>query len=176
MTAEWSVPAWALLVTLGAGLALVVGLVLHARRSATRAERAVADARAQADALGAQVAAIEARLDRPTPRAADPADDEREYVITRLGDEADDAEVGQQRAAPVDGPLFADLVLREGVVQVASFAAGVRRALAPAHLNRVRFEMRREVKRARKQRRTDLRRAKREYDARARSRASDAAA
>ena len=52
---------------------------------------------------------------------------------------------------------------------MASLAAGVRRALAPEHLNRVRFEMRREVKRARKQRRADLRQAKRQYDARDRA-------
>ena len=58
--------------------------------------------------------------------------------------------------------------------QAASFAAGLRRALDPAHLNRIRFEMRRELKRARKQRRADARQARREYEAR--QRAGDAAA
>ena len=174
MTAEWSLPAWVLLVTLGAVLVLLLALVLHTRRSAVRAERAVAEARAQADALadalGAQVAAIEQRLDRSGERPSGPVTHETEYVITRLGDEPE-ADRGADAAPParVDGPLFADLVLREGVVQVASLAAGVRRALAPEHLNRVRFEMRREVKRARKQRRADLRQAKRQYDARDRA-------
>jgi hypothetical protein len=69
----------------------------------------------------------------------------------------------------VPGPLFADLVLRESVVQAASLASGLRRALAPETRNRIRFEMKREVKRARKQRRADLRRARREWEARQRA-------
>ncbi|MCW2795677.1 hypothetical protein, partial [Nocardioides sp.] len=69
----------------------------------------------------------------------------------------------------VDGPLFADLVLRETVVQAASLARGLRRALAPEMRNRIRFEMRREVKRSRKQRRADLKAARREWEARQRA-------
>ena len=57
--------------------------------------------------------------------------------------------------------LFADLVLRESVVRSASFVHGVRRALAPETRNRIRFQMRQEVKRSRKQRRVDVRAAKR---------------
>ena len=72
-------------------------------------------------------------------------------------------------APPVPGPLFADLVLRESVVQAASLASGLRRALAPETRNRIRFEMKREVKRARKQRRADLRQARREWEARQRA-------
>ncbi len=66
-------------------------------------------------------------------------------------------------------PLFADIVLRETVVQAAALAAGLRRALSPESRNRIRFEMRREVKRARKQRRADLREARREWEARQRA-------
>ena len=69
----------------------------------------------------------------------------------------------------VAAPLFADLVLRESVVQAASLAAGLRRALAPETRHRVRLEMRREVKRARKQRRSDLRAFRRDRDARQRA-------
>jgi len=61
----------------------------------------------------------------------------------------------------IQGSLFADLVLRESVVKAASYVHGVRRALAPETRNRIRFEMRQEVKRSRKQRRVDLRTARR---------------
>ena len=41
-------------------------------------------------------------------------------------------------------------------VKAASLGYGVRRALAPETRNRIRFEMRREVKRSRRQRRAEL--------------------
>jgi hypothetical protein len=88
-----------------------------------------------------------------------------EYVITRLGsDEPDDQ--------PVDTPdarLFADLLLRETVVKAASLAYGVRRGLSPANRNRIWFEMRREVKRARRERKAEERVAIREWRARQRA-------
>jgi len=46
-------------------------------------------------------------------------------------------------------------------VRLVSLGYGVRRALSAENRNRIRFEMRREVKRARKQRRRDLKEAKR---------------
>ncbi len=58
----------------------------------------------------------------------------------------------------------------ETVVQAAALAAGLRRPISPESRNRIRFEMRREVKRARKQRRADLREARREWEARQRAR------
>ena len=60
-------------------------------------------------------------------------------------------------------------MLRETVVQAASLFHGVRRALSPENRNRIRFEMRREVKRSRKQRRADLREARRDWEARQRA-------
>ncbi len=60
-------------------------------------------------------------------------------------------------------------MLRETVVKAASLAHGVRRALDPETRNRIRFEMKREVKRARKQRRADTRQARREWEARQRA-------
>ncbi len=169
MTADWSAPAWVVLVTLGAVLLLVavaVPAVLRLRRAAARTEAAITVARAESEELRAQVQAIEQRLSVTAPEAHREIDvDQREYVITSLGDEPD-----VEPAPTVDAPLFADLVLRESVVQAASLAAGVRRALAPEHLNRIRFEMRRELKRARKQRRADARQARREFEARRRER------
>ena len=73
----------------------------------------------------------------------------------------------------MDRALFADLVLRETVVKAAGLAHGVRRAWAPETRNRIRFEMKREVKRARKQRRADIKEARREWAARQRADMSD---
>jgi hypothetical protein len=87
-----------------------------------------------------------------------------EYVITRLGDELEN-----EPAPAVEPRLFADIVLRESVVKAASFVYGVRRGLSPANRNRIWFEMRREVKRARKERKAEEREAVREWRARQRA-------
>jgi hypothetical protein len=162
---EWSVPVWVGVGVLAAVvLAAVTFVVLFAvalRRVRIRTAEELLLARAEAAALRAQVEDIERRLSTPVTT------EEHEYVITRLGDEPS---VEPQEPAPtVPGPLFADLVLRESVVQAASLASGLRRALAPETRNRIRFEMKREVKRARKQRRADLRQARREWEDRQRA-------
>ncbi len=87
-----------------------------------------------------------------------------EYVtITALALEPSDP------APALETKLFADVVLRETVVKAASFAYGLRRGLAPANRNRIWFEMRREVKRARKHRKAEEREAIREWRARRRA-------
>lgn len=162
MDQDWSVPGWAVLATLVVLLLVVVGLVVALARTRARTAVALESARADAVALAEQVAAIERRVAAPTIRT-----EETTFVVTTLGqDESPDDD--RTPAPVVPAPLFADLVLREGVVQAASLAAGLRRALAPEVRHRIRWEMRREVKRARKQRRLDLREAKRQYDARQR--------
>ena len=95
----------------------------------------------------------------PTSTSAD-----EEFVITRLGVEPESEPV-----PTVEPRLFADLVLRESVVKTAALAYGVRRGLAPANRNRIWFEMRREVKRARKERKAEEREAIREWRARQRA-------
>jgi hypothetical protein len=155
---DWIVPA-----TAGLALALCCGLGIALVRARSRTERALRDARADAAQLRIQVDALEHRLDRPT---APHTPVEAEFVITDFGDH----DPGPAHAAPELGTaLFADLVLRETVVKAASLAHGVRRALDAETRNRIRFEMKREVKRARKQRRADTRQARREWDARRRS-------
>jgi hypothetical protein len=52
-------------------------------------------------------------------------------------------------------------------VRVVSLGHGVRRALSAENRHRIRFEMRREVKRSRKRRRRDLRAAQRHTGSRA---------
>ena len=167
---EWSVPVWAAVGVLAA-VALVVVLcavlLLVLRRERTRTAATLARAESDASALRHQVADIERRLAGPAPASRD----EHEFVITRLGDESGEGDAPPTAVETVAAPVFADIVLRETVVQAASLAAGLRRALAPEVRNRIRFEMRREVKRARKQRRTDHRLAVREW--RARQRAAD---
>jgi hypothetical protein len=94
--------------------------------------------------------------------------EDREYVITRFGDE------NQSDPAPtLETRLFADIVLRESVVKAASFAYGVRRGLSPANRNRIWFEMRREVRRARKERKAEEREAIRDWRARQRAAVRD---
>ncbi len=144
-------------------LALLV-LVLLARRTAARANRELAVARAEAQALADRLALVEESLARDQT----PTRDTQSYVITHLGDGEPDA-----AAVPVvgriDGKLFADIVARESAIKAVGLAHGLRRALAPEARNRIRFEMKREVQRARKQRRADLKAALREFRARERA-------
>jgi hypothetical protein len=144
------------------GLALLC-LSLLATVVVTR--RAWADdvrlAHAEVGDLRARVEELEHRQGA-TARPAVPT----EYVITGLGDAtAPDADPPPSR---IDGAVFADTVLRETVVKAASLAHGVRRGLAPATRNRIRFEMKQEVRRSRKQRRADLKAAQRDLHARQR--------
>ena len=160
----WIVPA-----VIGALVLLVGVLVALLALGRSRTARELAVARAEAASLRAQVDEIERRLSESRAEPAAPPGDG--YLITRLGEV--EAEAEAQPPPEIDRVLFADLVLRETVVKAAARTHGLRRALAPEARNRIRFEMRREVKRARKQRRADLREARR--DLAARQRAVDAA-
>jgi hypothetical protein len=153
---DWIVPVAAVglaLVALALGAALV--------RARSRTERELAVARTETAALRAQLDELERRVTRPDPQPAPPT----EYVITNLGD----PDPGPRETPRVGGALFTDLVLRETAVKAASLAHGVRRALDPETRNRIRFEMKRELRRARKQRRADTREAVREWQARQRA-------
>ncbi len=156
----------ALLLTLTGVLALlVVGVAALAVRLSRRVSGLEARLAASSDPLGRSGAVVDrpyGSLDAPEAARAP-----TEYVITHLGEVEPEPEV---EAAPAVAPgLFADIVLRETVVQTASLFHGVRRALSPENRNRIRFEMRREVKRSRKQRRADIREARREWEARQRA-------
>ena len=154
---DWIVPAATgvlALVALGLGIALL--------RARSRTDHELAASRAETASLRAQLEELERRVAPPQPRATAAA----EYVITNLGDPEPAA---AEPAPQVGGALFAYLVLRETVVKAASLAHGVRRALDPETRNRIRFEMRREVRRARKQRKVDTREARREWEARRRA-------
>jgi hypothetical protein len=136
-------------------------LVFLAARSANRRSaeltEALERAESRADELADRLAQLEQRADGPQVH---------EGVVMQLEDRPVEGTVAAER---IDGRLFADIVAREAVVKAASWTHGVRRALAPEVRNRIRFEMRREVKRARKQRRADLKAALRDLQARERA-------
>ncbi len=171
MTQHWIVPAGLGLLALLALTLALVSLALVRVRSRTRRE--LAAARAETAALRADLDQIERFLASQVPRR--PREPE-EYTITRLGQALPpDPAGGTGPPATIDRALFADLVLRETVVRAASLAHGVRRALSPESRNRIRFEVGREVKRSRKQRRADTRQAVREWEARQRAAMADGA-
>ena len=166
MNVEWIGPA-----ALGGAAALALGLsvvlVVVLRRTRLATEESLAQAHAETAALRAHLEALERRLEHPTTSERPTT----EYVITHLG--ATEPSSAGAPVAHVDKALFADLVLRETVVKTASLAHGLRRALSPASRNRIRFEMRQEVRRNRKRRRAEARVARREWEARQRAALTD---
>ena len=131
--------------------------VLRLRAAAARTRTELGRLREQLEELGLR-GPSSTTVTRPV---AEPV----EFVITDLGSQA------SQPPSPVqlDGAAFADTVLRESVVKAISLAHGVRRGLGPATRNRIRFEMKQEVRRARKQRRADLKAAQRDLHVRQRA-------
>jgi hypothetical protein len=153
---------WEWLALAGLALAALVLLAaLLALRSRTSREAATSHA---------QLAELRHRLDElergpePGPAARTPAI-EREYTITGLGSLPEPEPAATAR---LERTVFADQLLRESVIRIGSLSHGVRRALSAESRNRIRFEMRREVKRARKHRRVEQREAYREWQARQR--------
>ena len=159
VTLSWGVAALGLI-----AFAVVLALLAVLAGSV----RARSDLRRELDTLAQRVAALEAE-----PRRHAEAAPVVDYVITGLGHEDEQAVGRTTLPADIDAPLFADLVLREGVVKAASYAHGLRRALAPETRNRIRFQMRQEVRRSRKQRRDDLKAAQRDLRARQRGNLGD---
>ncbi len=143
-------------------------------RSRARSRRALERVLAETEALRRELDELRAETRRAAhPAARQPAPAVAEYLITDVSATDAAAEDPGRAAATrpatedgrIEGRLFADLVLRESAVRAAGVAHGVRRALAPETRHRIRFEMGREVKRARKQRRADLRAARRRLHA-----------
>lgn len=151
---------------------LVVALVaLLRRRNRTRA-----DLEAMLDAALREADDLRARLDEltgPSPVVPVATRAEREvaaYLITDAGSRALD--VPEQEPVQVPDRLVLSATLGVPLVKVAAFSHGVRRALSPETRNRIWFEMRREVRAARKRRRQAYKQYQR--DVRAAERASEA--
>jgi hypothetical protein len=137
---------------------------------------AVLRLRAASARARAELALVQERLDRLEEARSHPVAVTTpapvEFVITDLGRPHD----ADPEPVHLDGATFADVVLKETVVKAASLAAGVRRGLAPATRNRIRFEMKQEVRRSRRQRRADLKAAQRDLHARQRAALAEEAA
>lgn len=149
---------------------VAVAALRRSRVSLAEAHQQRAQAASESVALHDRVDQLERRLARPTAP--------QEFVITHLGEDDDAralAEISETRVT-LTAPAFADAVLRETAVHTVALLHGVRRALAPETRHRIRFEMKREIKRSRKARKVELRTALREHRARQRAQTGEPAA
>ena len=149
---------WVLLIVTGVLAVLVGALAVRVRRLDARVARLLAS-NDPIDTLST--------VDNLQMGSLDDSSPDPEYVITRIGEPEVEEPADPVPTAPA--PVFADLLLKESVVQTASLLQGLRRALSPETRNRIRFHMRQEVKRSRKQRRVELREIRREWAARQRA-------
>lgn len=147
----------ALVALLGVGLTTLVR-----RRNRTRAdlEAMLAAAQHEADDLRARLEELTALLP-VAPGAAPSTGPEPAYLITDVGTPRRPAvPVDEQIAVP--DRLVLSATLGEPLVKVAALGHGLRRALSPESRNRIWFEMRREVRAARKRRRQLLKQYQRD--------------
>ncbi len=128
-------------------LASLLAVVLRGR---AESRRELASALAETAELRRRLDALSEQLERTTAlenaRSAEAA-----YVIT---------DAGTPRPEPtVPDRVVLSATVGEPLVKAVSFGHGVRRALSAESRNRIWFEMRREVRRARKQRRREMKEA-----------------
>ena len=145
-----------------AGLVLLLVVVLGGwalARSVRRLREQVRFADRRIEALASQVETLTRRSAATDSR---PASEAREYLITTAGrDTGDVAEDRPRTGEQLTAGEFTSVALGESMLKVVSWGYGVRRALAPETRHRIRFEMRRATKSARKQRRRDQRSTRR---------------
>ncbi len=158
----------AMLTVLGAVAALcVVALVVLVAVTVTSRRRFAAELAASRAELAALREGLDALNTPPVPESASPpAPSQQEYVITDLPDgrtvvRRPDGEVVEAAPPDITATTFVSLAVGESLVKTLSFAHGLRRALSPENRNRIAFEMRREVRRSRKQRKRDVKEARR---------------
>ena len=119
--------------------------------------RGRAESRRELAAAVAETAELRRRLDMLTEQLEGAVAEEREavtaaaYVIT---------DAGEPRPEPtVPDRVVLSATVGEPLVKVVAFGHGLRRALSAESRNRIWFEVRREVRRARKQRRREMKEA-----------------
>jgi hypothetical protein len=127
-------------------LVLVVPVVVLRSRAAAR--RALATSHAETELLRMRLEALEERLESTSASLVETRD---AYLITDAGLEKPEPNVPDR--------LVLSATLGEPLVKVVAFGHGVARALSPESRNRIWFEMKREVRRARKQRRRETKEA-----------------
>lgn len=150
---------WAALGGAAALLLVLVGIVLAlllGRRGGAQDQAALASSRADVEVLRAEVERLSAEL-VASRGDAHIVPEHSEFVITTVGESADGA---PGRLPPVPERAVLSVTLGEPLVKAAAFGYGLRRALSAESRNRIGFEMRREMKRARKERRRAARRAR----------------
>jgi len=137
-------------------LLVLAGLLVVALRSRAESRRQLAAALAETAELRRRLDLFAEQLEQSAAvqraQAAEAA-----YVIT---------DAGEPRPEPnVPDRVVLSATVGEPLVKVVSFGHGMRRALSPESRNRIWFEMRREVRRARKQRRREMKEAWRRMQA-----------
>lgn len=138
-----------------AGLLLLGGVIVLLVHTRAESRRQLALARAETAELHARLDALSEQLERASAemvRVDDPA-----YVITDAGT--------PERTPTVADSVVLSAAVGEPLVRTVAFAHGLRRALSAESRNKIWFEMRREVRRARKQRRRETKRAWRRMQA-----------
>jgi hypothetical protein len=149
---------------------LAVGLVtVVRRRNRTRAdlEAMLAAAQHEADDLRARLDELTALLTVAQPGLVAPV--EPAFLITDAGGVRPLDGVAQDQIQ-VSDRLVLSATMGEPLVKVAAFGHGLRRALSPESRNRIWFEMRREVRAARKRRKQLVRQYQRDVRAADRAR------
>ncbi|MCW2846275.1 MAG: hypothetical protein JWR90_249 [Marmoricola sp.] len=140
-------------------LLVVAGVVAMALRGRARSRRDLVEARSEIAELRARLDALTEQLERQSAamiRVDDPA-----YVIT---------DAGAPRLEPsIPDRVVLTATVGEPLLKVVAFGHGLRRALSAESRNRIGFEVRREVRRARKQRRRETKDAWRRTQAEGRA-------
>lgn len=148
---------------LAAAVTLLAALCLWVVMQLAGARRGNRHLTEELAALRGRLEQVEAASTRGTVRrTGDSEGDEVDYVITTAGLPELSRSGGEVEQRPqADARQFASLVAGESLVRIASLAYGVRRALSAENRNRIGFEVKREIRRARRQRRRDLKEARR---------------
>ena len=140
---------------------LLVGAGLAWRRDRARLAEELVQARVQTEELRERLDSCVHDLEQVTRTFAS---ERGAYLITDAGLEKPEPNVPDR--------LVLSATLGEPLVKVVALGHGLARALSPESRNRIGFEMRREVRRARKQRRRETKEAWRQQRADARAEAA----
>ncbi|MEO7745657.1 MAG: hypothetical protein ABIV05_05465 [Actinomycetota bacterium] len=145
--------------TVVAGLALLVLLVvvLRQRRAAREAQQAQESTRAELEAVRARLDALGAQVDRAGRKPVG----EVEFLITDAGEV-----LAADQLTAVPDRLVLSTALGNPLLKTVALGHGVRHALRAESRSRIVSAVRRETRRARKERRREMRVAWREYRAR----------
>lgn len=165
------VGAFVLGLLLGAPLAIMMGK--RRLRAAVSAEMAAPHVEVPTAVVPEQTVRLpraERPSRRPEPESAPPAPTHRtEYVITSAGEpDPEDAADGATRMEFKPRPQL-EQVARTVMIEAASLAHGVREALSEENRAKLSYEIKRELIRVRKDRKTEVKQALREYRAKHRA-------